>query len=112
MIVGSIKENVKSEKRISVTLETAKNFIALGLKVILEKNYSTHLGINDKDYENLGVNFFNSSAEVLSNSDLIIKVNCPNEEDLNNLKEKQILIGMFNSLKNIDILKKILQKKN
>ena len=58
MIVGSIKEKINFEKRISITLETAKNLIGLGLKVILEKNYSIHLGINDKDYENLGVNFF------------------------------------------------------
>ena len=37
MIVASIKEDNNLEKRISVTPETAKNFIALGLNVNLEK---------------------------------------------------------------------------
>ena len=111
MIVASIKEDVNLEKRVSVTPETAKNFIALGISINLEKNYATHLGIEDKDYENHGVKFFSNSSEVINNSDLILRVNCPNDEEVENLKEKQIIIGMFNPSKNIDILKKILQKK-
>ena len=33
MIVGSIKENTALEKRVSITPESAKNIIGLGLKV-------------------------------------------------------------------------------
>ena len=40
MIIGSTKENLASEKRVSLTPESAKNIINLGLKVIIEKNYS------------------------------------------------------------------------
>ena len=111
MIVASIKEDINLEKRISLTPETAKNLIGLVLSVNLEKYYAVHLGIEDKEYENLGVNFFNNSIEVVNNSDLILKVSCPNEEDIKSLKENQIIIGMFNPSKNLDILKKILQKK-
>ena len=53
MIVGSIKENTALEKRVSVTPESAKNLIGLGLKVSVEKDYATHLGINDDEYKNL-----------------------------------------------------------
>jgi alanine dehydrogenase len=77
VIVASIKEDVNLEKRISVTPETVKNLIALGLGINLEKNYAIHLGIEDKEYENLGAKFFNNSSEVINNSDLILKVNCP-----------------------------------
>ena len=111
MIVASIKEEINLEKRISLTPETAKNLIALGLSINLEKNYAIHLGIEDKDYESQGVKFFSNYSEVINSSDLILRVNCPNEEDIKSLKEKQIIIGMFNPSKNIDILKKILQKK-
>ena len=55
MIVGSIKENTTLEKRISITPESAKNIIGLGLKVCVEKGYAIHLGIDDKDYEDIGV---------------------------------------------------------
>ena len=47
MIVGSIKEDLASEKRVSITPETAKNIMGLGLKVCIEKDYATHLGIDD-----------------------------------------------------------------
>ena len=50
MIVGSIKEDLSVEKRVSLTPETAKNIIGLGLKVCVEKNYANHLGISDDDY--------------------------------------------------------------
>ena len=45
MIVGSIKEDLTLEKRVSLTPETAKNIIGLGLKVCIEKNYAEHIGI-------------------------------------------------------------------
>jgi H+-translocating NAD(P) transhydrogenase subunit alpha len=111
VIVASIKEDINLEKRISVTPETAKNLMSIGLSINLEKNYAVHLGIDDKEYENYGVKFFNNSSEVINNSDLILKVNCPNDYDINSLNENQILIGMFNPSKNIDVLKKILKKK-
>ena len=51
MIVGSIKENTTLEKRVSITPESAKNIIGLGLKVCIEKGYALHLGITDDDYK-------------------------------------------------------------
>ena len=61
MIVGSTKEDLAIEKRISLTPETAKNIIGLGLKVCVEKDYAIHLGIKDKEYEKIGVEIKSSS---------------------------------------------------
>ena len=82
MIVGSIKENTILEKRVSLTPESAKNIIGLGLKVYVEKGYALHLGINDNEYKDNGVEIKASSKEVLNSSDLIIKVNCPSEDEI------------------------------
>ena len=111
MIVGSIKEDLTLEKRVSITPETAKNIIGLGLKVCIEKNYANHLGIVDDDYRNIGVDIKDSSQEVLNSSNLIIKVNCPAENEINILKENTILIGMFNPSKNKKQIDKIIDKK-
>ena len=104
MIVGSTKEDLKSEKRVSLTPETTKNIIGLGLDILIEKDYAIHLGINDKEYENAGAKIKNSSEEVYSSSDLLIKVNCPSDSEIKNLKEKTILIGMFNPSRNKDYI--------
>ena len=96
MIVGSIKENTALEKRVSITPESAKNLIGLGLKVCVEKGYALHLGINDKEYNDIGVEIKVSTKEVLKSSDLITKVNCPLEDEIEILKDNSILIGMLN----------------
>ena len=111
MIVGSVKEDINLEKRVSITPETAKNIIALGLSVNIEKNYAVHLGIQDKQYEETGVKIYNSSKEIINNSSLILKVNCPTDEEIKVLKEKTILIGIFNPSNNQDKLKEVLKKK-
>ena len=110
MIVGSIKEDLLSEKRVSLTPETAKNIIGLGLKLCIEKNYAIHLGINDKEYKDVGVEIKSSSNEVLNSSNLIMKVNCPSDKEISILKENTILIGMLNPSKNKNEITKIIAK--
>ena len=110
MIVGSIKENIALEKRVSVTPESAKNLIGLGLKVCIEQGYALHLGIHDNEYKNIGVEIKNTSKEVLDSSNLITKVNCPSEDEITILKENTILIGMLNPSKNEIKINKILNK--
>ena len=111
MIVGSIKEDLAQEKRVSLTPDTAKNIIGLGLKICVEKEYATHLGVKDEEYEKIGVEIKSSSSEVLNLSNLIIKVNCPSESEINILKENTILVGMLNPSKNKNRIGKIINKK-
>tara|TARA_X000001036_G_scaffold390332_1_gene387927 strand:- start:1492 stop:2586 length:1095 start_codon:yes stop_codon:yes gene_type:complete len=110
MIVGSTKEDLSQEKRVSITPETAKNIIGLGLKVCVEKDYANHIGIQDKDYLNVGAEIKDSSIEVLNLCNLLIKVSCPSENEISNLKEKTILIGMLNPSKNKKQISTIVKK--
>tara|TARA_B100000686_G_scaffold30867_1_gene31743 strand:- start:80 stop:1177 length:1098 start_codon:yes stop_codon:yes gene_type:complete len=110
MIVGSIKEDLSLEKRVSITPETAKNIINLGLKICIENDYATHLGIKDSEYKDIGVEIKNSSNEIFNISKLLLKVNCPSIEEISNLKDKTILIGMLNPSKNQSKFKEILKK--
>ena len=111
MLVGSIRENTTLEKRVSVTPESAKNIIGLGLRVCVEKGYALHLGINDDEYKDVGVELKDTSKEVLNSSNLITKVNCPSEDEIEILKENSIIIGMLNPAKNKNQIDKIINKK-
>jgi NAD(P) transhydrogenase subunit alpha len=111
MIVGSIKENLSLEKRVSITPETAKNIINLGLKVIIENNYAVHIGIANKEYEAVGVEIKNTSKEVTASCNLLTKVNCPSNDEISILKDQTILIGMLNPSKNQNKIKEIIKKK-
>ena len=111
MIVGSIKEDLTVERRVSLTPETVKNIIGLGLKVCIEKDYASHLGIVDNNYKDAGAEIKSSSSEVLNLCNLLIKVNCPPENEISQIKENTILIGMLNPSKNKDQINEILKKK-
>ena len=63
-IIGSVKEDLAIDKRISITPDTVKKFMDLDFSVLLEKKYGDHLGIDDKEYKNNGASLTNSSKEV------------------------------------------------
>ena len=95
MIVGSISENIKLEKRVAITPDIIKKYKSLGLEVHLSKDYALHLGINDDHYEKEGATI-SSSDEIVSNANAILQMNIPDSEVLKKLKKDQILIGVLN----------------
>ena len=81
MKIGSILENQTLEKRIAVTPEIVKKYFSLGFEIFLSKDYGSHLGINDKEYEVEGANIF-SAEDVISNSNAILQMNILKDENL------------------------------
>ena len=100
MKIGSIRENLSLEKRVALTPEIAKKFISEGFEINLQKNYASHLGFDDKEYESLDVNFYENDEEVLKNSDILTQLNLPKKDLTEKLTEKKILIGVLNPFKN------------
>ena len=109
-IVGSVKEDLAVEKRISITPEIVKKYTDLKFSVFLEKNYAEHLGITDEEYKRKGANLYSSAKEVLEKSEIILKVNCPSDDEANLIKDKCILIGQFDSALNKGIINKLIKK--
>jgi len=100
MRIVSVSENKKIEKRIAITPDIAKKYIALGFEVFIVENYGEHLGFKDNDYKELGVKISNNEAETLTNADVIIQLGLLSDENFSNLKENQTLIGVFNPYTN------------
>ena len=108
--IGSVKEDLTTEKRISITPGTVKKFIDLNFSIFLEKKYGEHLGIADDEYKNEGATLYGSVKEVLEKSQIILKVNCPSNDAINSIKDKSILIGQFDLLSDKEILNKLIKK--
>ena len=109
MIIGSITENLKFEKRVAITPDIIKKYKSIGLEVFINKDYALHLGINDKEYEKEGAKIKNVE-EVISNSNAILQMNIPNDENLNKLNKSQFLIGVLNPYLNEKKLKDLTSK--
>jgi len=109
-VIGSVKEDLDLEKRISITPETVKKFIKLGFSVNLEKGYAEHLGLQDKEYEISGAIIKETKKDVFEKSEIILKVNFPPEEEINLIKNKSILIGQFDPKVSKEIKNKLIKK--
>ena len=109
---GSTKEDLSLEKRVSLTPDTAKSIIGLGLKIYIEKNYATHIGIPDEEFKRVGVEIKNSSIEVLSSivKSSLVKLICPSSDEIKNIKEKSFILGMLNPSQNKTKINEMLKK--
>ena len=110
-IIGSVKEDLVSEKRISITPIIVKKFIDLNFSVLLEKNYAEHIGINDQEYQSKGAKLLNSAKDVLEKSDIILRVNCPSDNEIDLIKKESILIGQFDVYSSKESISKLIKKK-
>ena len=110
MIIGSITEDLNSEKRVAVTPDIIKKYKSLGLDVYICKDYASHLGIKDQEYEKEGAHI-KSPDEVIDNSKAMLQMNILSDDYLNKLKKDQILIGVLNPYSNEKKLKEIVSKK-
>ena len=116
MIVGSIKEDLSLERRVALTPEAAKNIIALGLKVCIEKNYANHIGISDDNFNRLTSLSRNYSAFDLLDS-FFSNDKAEVSKVLNSLIDSGLnineMIGLINSeLHKIFEIKFLLQEKS
>ena len=100
MKVGSISENKSLEKRVAVTPEIVKKYLSLGFEIFLSKDYGLHLGINDKEYLDVGAKISNEEKEILIGSDVIIQLGMLSDEKSFLIKENQNLVGVFNPYEN------------
>ena len=109
MRIVSISENQKIEKRIAITPDIAKKYIALGLDVSLSENYGEHLGFKDTDYKELGVKISKDTKEVISGADLIVQLGLPSDDIISLIKENQTLIGILNPHNNKEKIESLIK---
>ena len=111
MIIASLSENKEKEKRLAVTPEITKKYIDLGLDLFLPNNYGSHLGFDDDEYKNHGVNFLDSDEKIINKADIIIQLGMLEEKKLSLLKENQTLVGSLDSFSNKEKIKALNSKK-
>tara|TARA_Y100001935_G_scaffold253700_1_gene260531 strand:- start:350 stop:1438 length:1089 start_codon:yes stop_codon:yes gene_type:complete len=111
MKIASLSENLDLEKRVAITPEIVKKYNSLGFEVLLAKNYGVHLGFDNDHYTSQGANIFENDKDLLVNSDIVLQLGLPSDDNLSLLKENQNLIGVLNPYQNKEKLEKLSKKK-
>ncbi len=111
MKIASLSENLNLEKRVAIIPEMVKKYKSLGFEVLLPKNYGAHLGFDNDQYISQGANIFENDKDLLSDSDVVLQLGLPSDENLSLLKENQNLIGVLNPFLNKEKLEKLSKRK-
>ncbi len=91
MIIGVPKEIKPNENRVGLIPASVHEFIKNGHEVVVENNAGVGSGIENKEYEKEGAKIIETAKDVFDNADMIVKVKEPQAQEIEMLKNGQIL---------------------
>jgi alanine dehydrogenase len=95
MNIGILKEVFPSERRISLTPGGVQTLVGLGATVYVERDAGALSYFSDDEYRAAGGTIVYSPEEVISRSDIVLKVAPPAESELKFLHDGQTLFSAF-----------------
>jgi H+-translocating NAD(P) transhydrogenase subunit alpha len=109
MKIAAIQEKQNGEYRTSVTPDTVKIFLKNNFEVVLEKDIGKNSNFIDSEYEKNGGRISSVPLEILSDADIILKVQPSDIKDKFSeaefAKEGSVIIGFFSPHQNQDLIK-------
>ncbi|UMB61345.1 Re/Si-specific NAD(P)(+) transhydrogenase subunit alpha [Lutibacter sp. A80] len=106
MKIGILKETQKSEKRVSISPNIAKQLIALGFDVLIEEDAGFASAYKNSDYQNVGVKVEKKEV-VFKEAKILIKINPFTLEDLKLIDKSHILMSQLYHKSNEELIKAI-----
>ncbi|MFZ2844561.1 Re/Si-specific NAD(P)(+) transhydrogenase subunit alpha [Psychrobacter sp.] len=100
MKIGVISADSASESRVALTPDAVKKLRKLGFEVVIESGAGQAAYYADELYQAAGADIVNSSAEVVTQSQIITTVNDLPVAATEHLKSGQIVIGMLDPYRN------------
>ncbi|MBP9186547.1 MAG: Re/Si-specific NAD(P)(+) transhydrogenase subunit alpha [Bacteroidia bacterium] len=104
-----VKERKANEKRVALTPAVASQFIKQGYSCLVESNAGYSSNFDDNAYIQAGCTIVNK-GDGLAQADVVICVNAPNNDELNDFKNGSILISYIYHLFNADLIKQLAAK--
>ena len=91
MKVGVPTEIKAQESRVGLTPTSVQELINHGHEVIIQDNAGFGAGFENSDYEKTGAKISPTAGDIFNDSDMIVKVKEPMNEEVSMLRENQIL---------------------
>ena len=109
MRIGVPKEIHAGERRVATTPEVAAQLIKLGFSVAVETGAGAAASYSDDAYKEAGCDVVGSRSDVWAQSDLILKVRAPEDEEAAGLRANQTLISFLWPGQNPELLQQLTQ---
>ncbi len=109
MQIGIPKELLANEARVAATPKTVEQLLKLGFSVAVETNAGRLASFDDSAFEAAGATIV--STDQVWQSDLILKVNAPEDNEIEKIREGATIISFVWPAQHPELLQKLADKK-
>lgn len=102
-------ETIKGERRIAIDPVTADKLEKLGVEVLIQSGAGKHAYIPDTNFKNAKI--IKDLGELLAQADLVFKVQPPEAEEIDKLKEGAVIVGFMSAHSHLDRVTKMRDRK-
>ena len=110
-VIGVPQEVFPGEKRVATVPEVVPKLAKLGFSVIVQAGAGEGAGLADDAYAAAGATVVPDAASVWSKADIIFKVRAPTSEEVQSMREGQVLVSFIWPAQNPDLLKSLAARK-
>lgn len=116
MTIAIPKETRPNEKRVAMTPANVQVFTRMGIEVLVQQGAGDASGYLDTEYTKAGAQIETNRADLFSKANIIVQVQAPGantingDDDLNEYKKDQIVIGMMDPLASFAYASKYAEK--
>lgn len=93
MIIGTVKENERGERRVAATPDSVRKLKKLGYDFVIESGAGAEANFPDSSYQSAGGEVVESAEAVFKQVDILIKVLPPTLEECNQLRPDTTLVS-------------------
>ena len=95
VIVGVARETAPGERRVAMTPETCRKFVAAGARVRVEAGLGSGAHFPDAAYRDAGAELVPDAQAALGDADVVLCVQPPSAERIAQLKREAVLVGLL-----------------
>ena len=112
MLIGVPKEIKPQESRIGLTPYSVKELVGHGHTVLIQNNGGFEAGFENAEYKSAGAKIVDRAEDIFNDSQLIIKVKEPLSNEVNMLREDQILFTYLHLAADLNLTKGLVESKS
>ncbi|MFN7357470.1 MAG: NAD(P)(+) transhydrogenase (Re/Si-specific) subunit alpha, partial [Pseudanabaena sp.] len=107
MKIGVIKEIEFGERRVALIPEVVSRLTKNGLEILVESHAGELSFFSDSAYIEAGAKIITDKNTLINESDILLKVGAPREEEVSMFKQGQITIGFLNPLGRPELIRRL-----
>lgn len=109
--IGIPRETAPNERRVALTPDGVKKYVAAGATVLVERDAGKNAFISDAAYELAGAKVIDETLGIYKYSDLVLKVQKPDKEEIEAMQPGSTLIAFLAPMVDLDTVRLLQEKK-